>query len=115
MLEFVHKYAAVVALLGGLSLFGWIVFLFQRDEENEFDLKDLVLDHGTNRASLPKTIILAFSAVSIWVVVVKTMGIYKDGGAIEGLLLGLLGIFVGQLAVIKGLDTWKDVTKKEGP
>ena len=114
MLEFIRDHLAGFALLGGLSVFAWIVFLFHRDTTNEFDLKDLVLDHGTNRASLPKVVILAFTALSVWVVVVKTMGIYKDGGAIDGLLLGLLGIFVGQMALIKGLDTWREV-KKEDP
>ena len=76
----------------------WALVVLTRwhlDTKNQFDLRDLLADHNSNRASLDKLILAAFAALSIWVVVSWTI----DGKNVETLLLGTLGIFVAKRAV----------------
>ena len=68
-----------------MTLWRW-----QRDKANAYDLRDLLLDHATNRASVDKHVVLGFAALSGWVVVSRQL----DGKEVETLLLGISGIFI---------------------
>jgi hypothetical protein len=86
-----------------MTLWRW-----QRDKANAYDLRDLLLDHATNRASVDKHVVLGFAALSGWVVVSRQLA----GKEVETLLLGILGIFILQRAASKAIDSF---SPKSGP
>lgn len=88
------------------------VWYIHNKEDGPFDFQDLFIDHGNNRASLPKVMLMWLLALSTWVVIVKTLGIYSAEG-VESLLLGLVTAFVGQITVLAAIDRWKE--RREPP
>lgn len=100
------KYGSAVLL--GLALFCgiWIVFCLNRKKSNTYYARDLVMVNG--KANLDKHILVAMAVVSLWVVVVKTTGVYK-GEDVTGLLSIVLGTFVAKRLG----DNWID--SKRGP
>ena len=95
----------VVAAFILLTLWRW-----QSDSKNFYDVRDLLVDHKTNRASVDKHIVAGFAVLSGWVVVTWTL----EGKNVETLLLGVLGIFIIQRAASKATDAFvnrKDVVQ----
>jgi hypothetical protein len=78
------------------------LFRWHLDRDNRYDLRDLLLDTVTNRASLDKHILVGFAALSGWVVVVRQLA----GKEVETLLLGVLGVFVVQRAAGAAINAY---------
>ena len=79
-----------------------ILWRWQTDARNTYNLRDLLVDHTTGKASVDKHIVLGFAVLSSWVVVSRQLA----GKEVETLLLGVLGIFILQRAASKALDTF---------
>ena len=75
-------------LIGALG-FAWMMYRFQRDQKNRYNVVDLLMGPN-NRASLTNHILLAMAGMSIWVVVDRS----NDGKEVDNLLLGVVAIFV---------------------
>ena len=78
------------ALLIGLAVYSAVLLVRLHRADNSFDLRDLLLDHRTGRASVDNFVLLLMAAMSAWVVVDRS----NQGKDVETLLLGVLGIFV---------------------
>ena len=78
------------ALLIAFALYAAFVLHALHRDDNNFDLRDLLLDHRTGRASVDNFVLLLMAAMSAWVVVDRS----NQGKDVETLLLGVLGIFV---------------------
>ena len=78
------------ALLIGLAIYSVVILHALHRADNSFDLRDLLLDHRTGRASVDNFVLLLMAAMSAWVVVDRS----NQGRDVETLLLGVLGIFV---------------------
>jgi hypothetical protein len=78
-----------------LTLWRWT-----SDKRNVYDVRDLLLDHKTNRASLDKHVVAWFSGLSGWVIVTWTL----EGKNVETMLLGILAIFIVQRTANKVTD-----------
>ena len=78
------------ALLIVFALYAAFVLHALHRADNAFDLRDLLLDHRTGRASVDNFVLLLMAAMSAWVVVDRS----NQGKDVETLLLGVLGIFV---------------------
>lgn len=102
-------------LLYGICL-AFIIYIWwmHRNKDGPFDFQDLFLDHSNDRASLPKVMLMWLLVLASWVVIVKTLGIYKAEG-VESLLLGLVTAFVGQITVLAAIDRWKAPPPPEPP
>ena len=85
----------VVAVYFIFSLWRWT-----QDKRNVYDVRDLLIDHNTNRASIDKHVVAGFSILSGWVVVTWTL----EGKNVETMLLGVLGIFIIHRATNKVTD-----------
>jgi hypothetical protein len=100
--------SAVNALWLLLALiFIWMLYRFQKNKANSFELVDLFVDHGDNRASLTNVIIFMMALMSIWVCIDRS----NDGKDTDNLVLGVLGIFVLRQAIKIGADAY---VKKDG-
>jgi uncharacterized membrane protein len=91
-----------IALLIGAAVAVAVLFRWHLDRDNRYDLRDLLLDTVTNRASLDKHILVGFAALSGWVVVVRQLA----GKEVETLLLGVLGVFVVQRAAGAAINAY---------
>lgn len=87
-----HFNWAAITLAIGLVVVLVCVWRLNRDRDNQYYLRDLLLDTVTNRASLDKHILLFFALLAAWYIIVRTL----DGKEVEAALLGVLGIFVVQ-------------------
>lgn len=77
----------IVGALILLALLWWA----QSAKDHPFDIRDVLMDQSTGKASLNALILLAMAALSSWVVVDRQ----NDGSDdVTTLLLGVLGIFV---------------------
>jgi hypothetical protein len=94
----------IVAAYIMVTLWQW-----NHDKRNVYDVRDLLLDHATNRASVDKHIVAGFAVLSGWVVVTWTL----EGKNVETLLLGVLGIFIVQRAASKVTDAF--IAKRDDP
>jgi hypothetical protein len=74
-----------------------------------FNLKDMVTDQETGKASLDKIVVFFFSLLSAWVIVVFVL----DGKNVETLLFGVLSIFILNKAATTVIDSNKNSSKKE--
>ena len=63
-------------------------------------MRDLLIDHKTNRASIDKHVVAGFSILSGWVVVTWTL----EGKNVETMLLGVLAVFIVQRTANKVTD-----------
>ncbi len=79
-----------------------VLFRWHLDRHNRYDLRDLLLDTVTHRASLDKHILIGFAALSGWVVVVRQLA----GQEVETLLLGVLAVFVAQRAAGAAINAY---------
>jgi predicted histidine transporter YuiF (NhaC family) len=104
-----HLNWAAVTLAVGLVICLAIVWKLNRDESNQYFVRDLLLDTVTNRASLDKHILLFFACLAAWYIMVRTL----DGKEVEGALLGVLGIFVVQRGA--GMVANAYATRKDPP
>lgn len=91
-----------IALVLGGAWAAVVLIRWHLDRSNRYDLRDLLLDTVTNKASLDKHIIVAFAALSGWVVVVRQLA----GKEVETLLLGVLGVFVVQRAAGAAINAY---------
>jgi hypothetical protein len=69
---------------------------------NHYDVRDLLLDHASNRAALDKHILLMMALLASWVVIDREL----DGKDTETILLGVLGIFVLQRSATQAMTTF---------
>ena len=101
MSQFSDAFFAVLGFLIGqmtwthallIAFAGYAAFVLHalHRADNAFDLRDLLLDHRTGRASVDNFVLLLMAAMSAWVVVDRS----NQGKDVETLLLGVLGIFV---------------------
>ena len=101
MSQFTDTFFAVLGFLIGsmtwthallIAFAGYAAFVLHalHRADNSFDLRDLLLDHRTGRASVDNFVLLLMAAMSAWVVVDRS----NQGKDVETLLLGVLGIFV---------------------
>ena len=101
MSQFTDTFFAVLGFLIGqmtwthallIAFAGYAAFVLHalHRADNAFDLRDLLLDHRTGRASVDNFVLLIMAAMSAWVVVDRS----NQGKDVETLLLGVLGIFV---------------------
>lgn len=79
-----------------------LLYRMHRDRTNKFDALDLIVDHGTGRASLDKLILLGFALLSGWVIVV----LMNKGKEVETILLGVLAVFVLKRTADKAMDSY---------
>ena len=78
------------ALLIGLAVYSAVLLVRLHRADNSFDLRDLLLDHRTGRASVDNFVLLLMAGLAAWTVVDQAN---RDRNP-ETLLLGVLGIFV---------------------
>ena len=78
------------ALLIAFALYAAFVLHALHRDDNNFDLRDLLLDHRTGRASVDNFVLLLMAGLAAWTVVDQAN---RDRNP-ETLLLGVLGIFV---------------------
>ena len=101
MSDFAQSFFSVLGFLIGkmtwthallIAFAGYAAFVLHalHRADNAFDLRDLLLDHRTGRASVDNFVLLLMAAMSAWVVVDRS----NQGKDVETLLLGVLGIFV---------------------
>jgi predicted histidine transporter YuiF (NhaC family) len=99
---------AAITLAIGLVIGIFLVWKLNRDVNNPYYLRDLLLDTVTNRASLDKHILLFFALLAAWYVMVRTL----DGKEVESALLGVLGIFVVQRGASAAINAY---SRKDDP
>ncbi len=117
-MELIFGRWANAALVVGGALLLLMLLRWHLDSRNRYDVRDLLLDHGSGRASIDKHILLAMAVLSIWVVVVRTLA----GKDVETLLLGVMGILIVQRSATAAIDKFggkrqqdelRDVQRKE--
>lgn len=101
--------------INALFLFGVIyaVFLLRRmhsDPDNTYDIRDVLLDHRTNRASVDSHILVGMAVLAGWSIVSMVIA----GKEVENLLLGVLGIFIVGREAKRGINAWKPPPPAEG-
>lgn len=75
----------------------WMLYRFQRNQRNHYDVVDNFMDHSTKppRADHRKLIVFMMALMAIWVCIDRS----NDGKDVDNLVLGVLAIFVvGQVA-----------------
>lgn len=91
------------------SLLFFILIIYRwHTSKNSFSVVDLFINWQTGKADLFKTIVLFFTLLSGWVVVIYANDEKKD---VTPLLLGVLGIFITQFVAKSGIDAYKEVKK----
>lgn len=100
-----HHYA-VGAVAGMLIAITIIMYVLNRGK-SKYYARDLLMN-AQGKADLDKHILVVMALMSVWVVVVKTLGLYK-GDDVTTLLLGILGVFVGK----RGLDNYLAARKEK--
>lgn len=124
-MSFTHDaFYTVVGTVGWLvGQLTWSTFLFtvlfvvlifflwkmQSDKGNTYDLRDLLLDERTRRASLTNHTLLGMAIMAVWVVVTL---VNRDKEVTE-LVLGVLGIFVLGKVAKRGLDAFDDRRERD--
>lgn len=79
-----------------------LLWRVQKNQDNEYDVTDILLDPNTRKASLDKHVLLLMALVSAWSIIVLLL---RDK-PIETLLLGVLGVFVVQRGVRDGIEAF---------
>ena len=100
-LHWLVRYVSPIVLLCILAACVWIIYCLNRKTGNTYWAGDLLLNAVSGKADLDKHVLIGMALVSLWVIVVKTMGLYK-GEDVSTLLLGVLGIFV----IKRGADNY---------
>jgi len=99
--DFAQSFFSVLGFLIGqmtwthallIAFAGYAAFVLHalHHADNAFDLRDLLLDHRTGRASVDNFVLLLMAGLAAWTVVDQAN---RDRNP-ETLLLGVLGIFV---------------------
>lgn len=88
--------------VGGIAL---LIFLWSAQKSRHpFDIRDVLMDPATGKASLNALIIAVFALLSCWVVVDRELQLTTD---VPTVLLGVLGVFVTGRAVAQGINAFK--------
>lgn len=90
----------LVVLFCGLAFLAMGLYVAQRSR-HPFDVRDILMDSATGRASTNAVILVGMALLSAWVVVVRQMADKDDVGSILGTVIG---IFVGGRVAAQGIS-----------
>lgn len=75
--------------------------------KHPFDIRDVLMDPATGKASLNSLLIAMMGGLSIWLVVDRELGGGRPDDGVAALLPTILGVFVGGRVLAQGINAFK--------
>lgn len=75
--------------------------------KHPFDIRDVLMDPATGKASLNSLLIAMMGGLSIWLVVDRELGGGRPDDGVAALLPTILGVFVGGRVLAQGISAYK--------